>query len=98
MTGSDFSSKLAEIKAKVQKLVSLHREAYENNSRLLKENAELSEIVDKQNKLLKEMNEKIKTIQIARSVTETEPDNHRLKLKINELIREVDKCLSQLNS
>lgn len=69
---------------------------HENNS-LKKENSDLNIRIEKQNVILDQLGEKIKTLQIARGEAEGD-DRKDLKLKINEYIREIDKCIAMLNN
>ena len=69
---------------------------HENDS-LKKENSELKDRIEKQNVILDQLGEKVKTLQIARGEAGG-GDRKDLKLKINEYIREIDKCIAMLNN
>ncbi len=94
----NFLSKLAEFKTKVQKLISLHRESEELNTRLSTRNKELEARLKLQQEQLNHASDQLKALQIAKQFSGSEKDNHQLKLKVNQLIREVDKCLEMLKN
>lgn len=98
MKSENYSSKIQEIKIKVQKLVSLHLEVQKLNRLFRDENSQLKATIEQQKSTLKEMNDKIKTIQVSKSLPAGENETREMKLRINELIREVDKCLTLLNN
>jgi hypothetical protein len=58
----------------------------------------LNETIDEQKNLIKELEEKISIIKLAKATgSEDGEKNTEVKLKINEMVREIDKCLSLLN-
>ena len=46
----------------------------------------------------KELSEKNKVLKLAKSLSGKQGKSTDIKLKINELIREIDKCIAQVNS
>ncbi len=94
----NFLSKLAEFKTKVQKLISLHRESEELNARLSIRNKELEERLKLQEQQLNHTSDQLKALKMVKQLSGSEEEKHSLKLKVNQLIREVDKCLENLKS
>lgn len=94
----NFLSKLAEFKTKVQKLISLHRESEELNTRLSARNKELEERLKLQEQQLNNTIDQLKALQMVKHLSTSDEEKHSLKLKVNQLIREVDKCLDNLKS
>ncbi len=67
----------------------------EQKKQLSNEVIELKEELNKRNQQLVEMENKIKLLKISKSVdSESTKD---VKLKINEMVREIDKCIAQIN-
>jgi hypothetical protein len=66
------------------------------NSRLADEKVRLQAIIGQQDAQIRQLEEKIKMLKIAQGLGKGK-DTTRAKLKINELIREVDKCINLLN-
>lgn len=91
----DLSALVANLKIKAEKLVEKHQVVIEQNKQLLNEVLELKEELNKRNQQLSEMENKIKVLKISKSVdSESTKD---VKLKINEMVREIDKCIAQIN-
>jgi chromosome segregation ATPase len=59
---------------------------------LLKENT-----LEIQKNTINDLKEQNKLIKLANEMSEESPNNHDLKIKINELIRDIDRCIDLLN-
>tara|TARA_B100001057_G_scaffold470557_1_gene531984 strand:+ start:596 stop:877 length:282 start_codon:yes stop_codon:yes gene_type:complete len=57
----------------------------------------LSKHLDEQNQTIKQLNEKNKVLKLSSSIQGEQGDNKAAKQKINELVREIDKCIALLN-
>jgi hypothetical protein len=68
------------------------------NSDLKEENANLLSDIEQKNIEINTLKDKIKIISISKSVDASKGDIRQTKLKINEYIREIDKCIAQLNN
>src|SRR4051794_39770507 len=91
---------LARIKSLEQALKALleeHRLVKEHLAEVLDENKSLKTLVEKQNEDLKNFQNQDKITKIASSITEDTRNVSELKLKINEYIREIDKCIAHLS-
>jgi hypothetical protein len=88
---------LREFKGKLDKLVNLHLKMKREKQLLLEEQAELKEQI----RLLKSKNEELIKKQedqkFAKSLLGVDEDPHEAKLKINRIVREIDKCIALLN-
>ena len=60
----------------------------------------LQKELDDKNQVTVKLKEEIKVLKLAKSLGDNEKDgsNTDLKLKINEIVREVDRCMAMLNS
>ena len=58
---------------------------------------ELSKILEVQNNTIQQLNEKNKVLKLSSSIQGEHGDNKAAKQKINELVREIDKCIALLN-
>jgi hypothetical protein len=94
---SDLKSIASSLESKIEKLVDLHHRTKKELSALKTENTHLNQTVDQQKKAIKDLEEKGKVLRLSKSLSTTNENTTELKLKINELIREVDKCISLLN-
>jgi hypothetical protein len=85
------------LNSKIEKLILLHRNLEEEKIRLNAEKQDLLKIIQElkiKNNYLEEQN---KAIRMAKDIKEDGGSSLDLKLKINEMVREIDKCLALLN-
>jgi chromosome segregation ATPase len=54
-------------------------------------------MIQVQKNTINELTEQNKLIKLAKEMSVTKADNHELKIKINELIRDIDRCIDLLN-
>ena len=89
---------VVNIERKVNKIISLYHSLKKEKEEILEENKKLrSEILEK-DKNIKSLEEKIKLLRITRSVgTHDMEINKESRQKINEYVREIDKCIALLN-
>ena len=57
----------------------------------------LSKQLDEHNQTIQQLNEKNKVLKLSSSFQGKQGDNKAAKQKINELVREIDKCIALLN-
>ncbi|WP_457617388.1 hypothetical protein [Lutibacter sp.] len=69
----------------------------EENEFLLGKVAVLETQIAKEKQLNEELEEKYKTLKIAKTIEGSKEDRRETKLKINALIREIDVCIAQLS-
>ena len=90
---------LEELKVKVEKLINLHLELSQENKNLKHYNHELKLKAEEQKNKISELENKNKIIKLGQAMNGNGLDQNPrdLKLKINEYIREIDKCLALLH-
>ena len=76
----------------------LEKERAENKVRELEEMLMLKDnTLQVQKNTINELTEQNKLIKLAKEMSSEKGDNHELKIKINELIRDIDRCIDLLN-
>jgi hypothetical protein len=95
---SNLASVITSLNSKIEKIVFLHKSVAEENMRLNADKQELIRKNNEQKEKIEQLEEQIKVIKMAKSIRETGEEPMEVKLKINELIREIDRCLLLLNS
>ena len=85
------------LEVKIKKLISLYEKEKQERELAVNENDKLKEELDEKHKVVKSLEEKIKIIKISKLVSFSDEDNKKTKQKINEYVREIDKCIGLLN-
>ncbi len=70
----------------------------EENQVLLQNNAKLQVLLQEKTQELSNKQEEFKLLKIAKTIEGSNENTRETKLKINTLIREIDKCITLLNS
>ncbi|MBT7620636.1 MAG: hypothetical protein HN702_02590 [Flavobacteriales bacterium] len=86
------------IEKKVNKLIQLYQSAQKEKEETLTENNQLISDLSDKDKIINSLEEKIKLLRITKSVsTQDDEKNKESRQKINEYVREIDKCIALLN-
>lgn len=93
---SDLQGLVDGIQVKVKKLIALNSSLTGENSQLKLRLAGLIDEIEDQKKNIEQLKEKNNYLKIAKSVKQFE-GNADIKKKIDELVREIDKCIGLLN-
>jgi regulator of replication initiation timing len=91
------SIRLANLKLKTEELTNKHHQVIEERNALKLEINELKSVIELQKNTIKDLEEQNKIAKIASSISDDGVNSKELKLKINEYIREIDKCIAMLN-
>jgi predicted nucleic acid-binding Zn-ribbon protein len=95
---SDFQKRIEGLRTKVEKLINLQEKIVSENKDLRAANNTLAGKVSKLESGIRELEEKNKLLRLSQAVASGNDQNTRdLKLKVNEYIREIDKCLELIN-
>jgi hypothetical protein len=93
----DVATLVSGIEYKMGKLIEQHHIQRVENKKTIAELQELKKVIKDQKQTIGELEDKIKILRIAKTL-ETKEGNVEAKLKINELVREIDKCIGLLNT
>lgn len=88
----------SSLQSKVEKLILQHRKAVEELEQVKEDNVFLRESLATQKVRLSESEERNKVLKLSKSINEMGERNTDVKLKINELVREIDRCIAQVNN
>jgi hypothetical protein len=88
--------KIAQIYEKVKKNVALQKYIEDENKKLQQQNLEYQKIIKELNNQIIQLTEQNKIIKMSKTLENTKGSTE-VKLRINELVREIDKCKSLLN-
>jgi regulator of replication initiation timing len=93
---SDLSGLVSGIEAKLKKLIAVNTSLASENSGLKLRQTDFIKKIEEQEKYIEHLTEKNNYLKIAKSVKQAE-GNAEIKKKIDELVREIDKCIGLLN-
>jgi len=93
---SEVKKLVDQINSKINKLISAKQSLLVENNKLQNKQEELLKRIEEQNKIIEELKNKNEYLAIAKNVKQTE-GNSDVNRKIEEMVREVDKCIELLN-
>ncbi|MEI7663610.1 MAG: hypothetical protein WCK34_15485 [Bacteroidota bacterium] len=93
----DVATLVSGIDYKIRKLIEHHALLRSENRSLIDEIRELKLVTSDQKQKIRQLEENIKILKLAKTL-ENKEGNVEAKLKINELVREIDKCIGLLNT
>ena len=83
---------------KLNKLLINHDNLKLENTHLIEQNKSLEDQILKQHQLINDLEKKHESLKVANAIVGSKEDKHLTKLKINTLIREIDRCIVQLSN
>jgi hypothetical protein len=88
---------VASLNSKIEKLILLHKSALEENRLLADENLSLKMEAEKLKQQISESEHQYKNKQFTEILTENGFEKKELKVRLDAMIGEIDKCLAILN-
>jgi hypothetical protein len=92
---NDLTLTITDLKAKVEKLVNLHQQLKKDNEQLYLDNEILQKTIDEQKLTIETLENSNKELEL----NKTDEKNKIVsdtKVKINELVQEIDQCIALL--
>ena len=86
-----------QLQSRIRKLIGMYETERSANERLNREKTELQEKVGLEQDRLKDIEGKYNKIKISKALIASSEDVHDAKLKVNRMVREIDKCIALLN-
>lgn len=88
---------LREFKERLDQMIGLHQKMKAEHHLLKEENKRLDEQINLLTISNLDVTKKLEDLKFAKSLAGANEDSHEAKIKINRLVREIDKCISLLN-
>jgi len=85
------------IEVKLGKLIAKYKQVRDEKLILQQENEDFVAVLKLKEKDILNLQEKIKLMNISKSVDTSKQEVKETRLKINEYVREIDKCIALLN-
>ncbi|TCP22617.1 hypothetical protein EV195_11145 [Tenacibaculum skagerrakense] len=86
------------LELKLQEMLARYEFLKEENEILLQQNGELQQLLNEKQQQLVSQRKQYDVLKVAKTIEGSNEDSRNTKLKINALIREIDKCIILLNA
>jgi cytochrome c-type biogenesis protein CcmH/NrfG len=91
------SDTFEQLQQRIRQVVELYQQEKTENEQLKKKRIELEERLKLDNNRLDDLEEKYNKLKISKALIASSDDVHDAKLKVNRMVREIDKCIALLN-
>jgi len=85
------------LEGKIQKLITIHETLRSENQHFSSENVSLRDVIKLKDNELKDLQSRYEQLKLAKLLVTGSEDIHEAKLKVNKIVREIDKCIALLN-
>jgi hypothetical protein len=87
---------LQKLEEKIRQLAEDHKFTNAEHNLLIRQSVTQQQLIEEQKKEIENLNKQVQALKIAKSV-ESNQDTTRVKDKIQDLVREIDRCIELLN-
>ncbi len=94
---SEVSKKVESIQGKLEKIKQVFEKSNQEKERLERENSDLKRQLEAQVRNSDSLHKEYNTLKLAKTLVSTTGDKAEMKFRVNELVREIDKCIALLN-
>jgi len=88
---------LEGIKEKIQSVKFRLQEKQEEYDQLKMQNDDLQQVVQQKQSMIDELEQKNQQLTLVKSIMADSEDAHDARIRINRIVREIDKCIALLN-
>ncbi len=82
---------------KISRLVERYRSVKSDNEKLQTQNEQLTTKLEESVREMADLKEKYNSLKFSKTIEATSGDVHYAKIRINQIVREIDKCIALLN-
>lgn len=93
----ELESVIDRLKDNFKIIKQLHSDTLQENSELKAEISKLKAEIEENNNNRDELDKKYESLKLAKVIAASSTDAHDAKIKLNRIVREIDKCISLLN-
>ena len=86
-----------QLQSRIQQLIGMYEKQKAENELLNRQKSDMQEQVRQEQERVKNLEEKYNKLKISRALIASSEDVHDAKLKVNRMVREIDKCIALLN-
>ena len=91
------NNELQTLERKIRLLLTQYSQEKKSNDDLINKNVELKNLLDSKEQQIRDFQNKIKISTIVDSISVGESEATEVKIKIDDYIKEIDKCINQLS-
>jgi uncharacterized phage infection (PIP) family protein YhgE len=91
------SDNFDQLQTRIRQVVELYQKERTENEQLKKKSNELEERLKLDDNRLIDLDERYNKLKISKALIASSNDVHDAKLKVNRMVREIDKCIALLN-
>jgi hypothetical protein len=88
---------IIKLREQVRALIAKYEHQKKEKQLLFDENSELKHKLSVKEKECESINKKYDTLKLAKVFTGEDGETHEAKVKVNKIVREIDKCIALLN-
>jgi hypothetical protein len=85
------------LKEKVKAIVSMLEKSEDERAKLQKEKIHMAEQIKLKTIAFEELERKFDTLKLAKAMLGSDVSSHDAKIRVNRIVREIDKCIALLN-
>ena len=86
-----------KLRNNIKSIISLFEEQKEKNREFVTKNKELTHKITNLEDKIKDKESKYNNLKLAKAIASTDESSHDAKIKVNRIVREIDKCIALLN-
>ena len=91
------SDTFEQLQFRIRQLIEMYEKEKSANEMLSREKTDIQEQVRLKQDKLKDLEEKYNKLKISKAIIASSENVHDAKLKVNRMVREIDKCIALLN-
>jgi len=93
----ELQDEIGLLKNNILKIKDLHSNSILENNKLKEEIKKLTVEIEQKDKENKQLENKYESLKLAKIIAPSSTDSHDAKIKLNRIVREIDRCISLLN-
>ena len=94
---SEVSKRVLSIKGKLEKIDKRFEKLKQQNEELQRGSSDLQRLLDDEKRKTQSLQNDYNRLKLAKTLVSTSGDKAEMKFRVNELVREIDKCIALLN-
>ena len=86
-----------QLHTRIQQLIGMYEKQKSTNELLSRQKSDIQEQIRLEQERVKDLEGKYNKLKISKALIASSEDVHDAKLKVNRMVREIDKCIALLN-